>query len=52
LMKFLTMGTAVTVMGINMARVGVPVSVVELGVFPIITVLNLVLVVALLKNVK
>jgi hypothetical protein len=32
--------------------VGVPVSVVELGVFPIITVLNLVLVVALLKNVK
>lgn len=52
LMKFLTMGTAVTVMGLNMARVGVPVTMVELGIFPIITLLNLVMVVALLKNVK
>jgi len=52
LLKFLTMGTAVTVMGLNMARVGVPISIVELGIFATITVLNLVLVVALLRNVE
>ena len=34
LMKFMTMGIAVSLMGFNMARVGVPVSVVELVVFP------------------
>ena len=34
LLKFLTMGVAVSLMGFNMARVGVPVSVVELVVFP------------------
>ncbi len=35
-----------------MARVGVPVSVVELGVFPAITLLNLWLTIALLRNIK
>ena len=52
LLKFITMGTAVSVMALNMARVGVPVTVVELAIFPTLTVLNLIMVVALLKNVK
>ncbi len=34
MLKFLTLGIAVALMGLNMARVGVPVSVIELGVFP------------------
>lgn len=50
--KFLTMGIAVSLMGLNMARVGVPVSAVELGVFPIIALVNLVIVGLLLKNIK
>lgn len=52
LMKFLTMGTAVSVMAVNMARVGVPISVVELVVFPTIAVVNLAMVALLLKNIK
>ena len=52
LLKFLTMGVAVSLMGLNMARVGVPVSAVELIVFPIIALLNLVMVVLLLKNIE
>ena len=52
LLKFITMGTAVALMGINMARVGVPVTVVELAIFPTITLLNLVMVVALFKNME
>ncbi len=52
LLKFITMGTAVSVMGLNMARVGAPVTVVELAIFPTITLLNLVMVVALLKNME
>jgi len=51
LMKFLTMGIAVSLMGLNMARVGVPVSAVELVVFPAIAFTNVVMVVLLLKNV-
>lgn len=51
LMKFLTMGLAVSLMGLNMARVGVPVSVVELGVFPLLTLLNLVMAILLLRHV-
>jgi hypothetical protein len=50
-MKFLTMGLAVSLMGFNMARVGVPVSVVELGVFPTITLVNLVMAGVLLKSI-
>jgi hypothetical protein len=49
--KFVTMGLAVTLMGLNMARVGVPVSIVELGVFPAIMLLNLVMAGLLLKSV-
>ena len=52
LLKFLTMGTAVSMMGFNMARVGVPVSVVELVVFPTIAVVNLVMVVLLLRGIS
>ncbi len=51
-MKFLTMGLAVSTMGVNMALTGVPISPVELGVFPTITLLNLVMAVLLLKNVQ
>ena len=51
MLKFLTMGTAVSVMGLNMARVGVPVSAVELIIFPTITIVNIIMVIALLRNV-
>jgi hypothetical protein len=50
-LKFVTMGLAVSLMGLNQARVGAPVSAVELVVFPIITLLNLGLAVALLRNI-
>ena len=50
-LKFVTMGLAVSLMGLNQARVGVPVSAVELVVFPIITLLNLALAVLLLRSV-
>jgi hypothetical protein len=52
LLKFLTLAIAVSLMGLNMARVGVPVSPVELGVFPTLALANLVTVVILLKNIK
>ncbi len=52
LMKFLTMGVAVSLMGLNMARVGVPVSIIELVVFPTIALVNLVMVIFLLKSIK
>lgn len=52
IMKFVTMGLAVSVMGLNMWRSGVPTSVVELGIFPTITLVNLVLAVLLLSNIR
>jgi hypothetical protein len=51
LLKFLTLGLAVSLMGLNMARVGVPVSAVELVVFPAIALANLVMVGLLLRNI-
>ncbi len=51
-LKFLTMGLAVSLMAFNMARVGVPVSIVELTVFPAMSLINVVLVVVLLKNIR
>jgi len=51
-LKFVTMGLAVSLMGVNQARVGAPVSAIELVVFPIITLLNLALAVLLLRSVK
>jgi hypothetical protein len=52
LMKFLTMGTAVSLMALNMARLGVPVSAVELTVFPALALANLLMVTLLLRNIK
>jgi hypothetical protein len=52
LMKGMTMGIAVSAMGINMALQGVPDSLGILIPFMIITLLNLVMAVILLKNVK
>ncbi|MCC6147255.1 MAG: hypothetical protein IT308_06765 [Anaerolineaceae bacterium] len=52
LMKFLTMGTAVSLMAFNMVRLGMPVSAVEVVVFPTIALANLILAVLLLKNIK
>jgi hypothetical protein len=51
MMKFLTMGLAVSTMAFNMARVGVPVSIVELAIFPTITILNLGMTIVLLRNI-
>ena len=50
-MKMLTMGASVSAMGINMALSGVEISPVELGIFPSLTLLNLVMAVLLLINV-
>jgi hypothetical protein len=52
MMKFLTMGLAVSVMGFNMARVGVPISMVELVIFPTITLINIIMTAIMLKNIK
>ena len=50
-MKFITMGIAVSAMGINMTLQGVPDSAVLVGLFLVITVVNLVLAVLLLRSV-
>jgi hypothetical protein len=52
LTKFLTLGIAVSLMGLNMARVGVPVSVVELVIFPGMALAGVVMTVILLKHVR
>lgn len=52
MLKFLTLGIAVSLMGLNMARIGVPVSAVQVGLFSAIALANLALVVILLNNVK
>jgi hypothetical protein len=52
MMKFLTLGIAVSLMGLNMARVGVPISVVELGIFPSMALINVVMTIVLLRNVE
>ena len=52
LMKGMTMGIAVSAMGVNMAMQGVPDSLGILTPFMVITLLNLVMAVILLKNVK
>jgi hypothetical protein len=49
-LKFVTMGLAVSLMAPNQVRVGVPISPVELAVFPVITLMNLALAVALLRS--
>jgi hypothetical protein len=52
LTKGVTLGLAVSAMGINMARVGVPDSLMLVIPFLVITLLNLLMVVLLLKNVE
>ncbi len=52
LFKFLTLGLAVSLMGLNMLRVGAAVSPVELGVFPAIALTNLFMTVVLLRNIS
>lgn len=52
LLKFLTMGTAVSLMAFNMARVGAPNSIVELVIFPTIAIANLITVALLLRDIK
>ncbi len=52
MMKFLTMGTAVSLMGLNMARVGIPINTAEMAIFPTITLVNIIMVVVLLRNVN
>lgn len=51
-MKFLMMGLAVSTMGINMWRMGVATSPVELAVFPMLTLVNAVLAVLLFRSVN
>jgi hypothetical protein len=52
LTKFLTLGIAVSLMGLNMARVGAPISAVELVVFPGMALAGVVMTVILLKHVN
>jgi hypothetical protein len=52
LLKFLTMGIAVALMGVNMARVGAPDSMPMLVIFATLAMANLVMVVLLLNNIK
>jgi hypothetical protein len=52
LTKFLTLGVAVSLMGLNMARVGEPVSVVELVIFPGMALAGVAMTVVLLKHVR
>lgn len=51
-MKIITMGVAVSAMGINMALNGVPDSMALVGVFILLTVVNLVLASLLLRNIQ
>jgi hypothetical protein len=51
-MKMLTMGVAVSTMGINMAFNGVPDSMVIVGIFIGLTLVNIVLAVFLLKSIR
>ena len=52
LLKFLTLGIAVSLMAVNMARVGVPISLVELVVFPGMAVAGVIMTIILLKHIR
>lgn len=51
LVKFLTLGTAVSLMGLNMARIGVPISPLELVIFSGMALAGIITTILLLKNV-
>ncbi len=52
LTKFLTLGVAVSLMGLNMARLGLPVGVGELVIFPGMALTGVVMTIVLLKHVR
>lgn len=52
LTEFLTLGVAVSLMGLNMARLGLPVGVGELVIFPGMALAGVVMTVILLKHVR
>lgn len=52
LMKFLTLGVAVSLMGLNMARVGVPISPIELGIFLSMALAGVVMTLVLLRHIS
>lgn len=52
LLKFLTLGVSVSLMALNMRRIGAAVSAAELTVFPAIALANLVMVALLLRNIQ
>lgn len=51
LVKFLTLGTAVSLMGLNMARLGLPISPLELLIFSGMALAGIITAIILLKNV-
>ncbi|MCX7976285.1 MAG: hypothetical protein N2646_04345 [Bellilinea sp.] len=51
LVKFLTLGTAVSLMGLNMARLGIPISPLELVIFSGMALAGIITTIILLKNV-
>jgi hypothetical protein len=51
-MKMLTLGASVSAMAINMALQGLPITPIEMGIFPALTLANLVVAVQLLANIK
>lgn len=52
LLKFLTLGVSVSLMALNMRRMGAAVSAAELTVFPAIALANLIMVALLLRNIQ
>ncbi|WP_052296379.1 hypothetical protein [Gracilinema caldarium] len=52
LVKFTTLGIAVSLMGLNMARIGVPISLVELTIFPAMAFAGICITISLLLHVK
>lgn len=52
MLKFLTLGSAVSLMGLNMARVGVPTSPVESVIFPAMALAGILTTIVLLRHVR
>lgn len=52
MVKFLTLSVAVSLMGLNMARIGAPVSAIELVIFPSLALTNIAMTAVMLKNIR
>jgi len=52
LVKFSTLSTAVSLMGLNMARLGIPISPIELLIFPAMAFAGIVMTILLLRHTK